>query len=135
MSQNTDELGFIPGGTVEAQYVKLGRYVIQHDERGRETGYILHGKPLSGGILTIAQAVIELDKRQRGYGEQAWQVVLERAQRANCRAVKLRCGADLPSNEFWQAVGMKLCNVVPGGERRSRDINVYMYDLWPRLFG
>jgi hypothetical protein len=134
MRQNYDAVGFLPEFAIAEQYVANGRYVVQTDERGRKVGYLLHGKPTPGGILTVAQHCIETDKRLRGYGQDAFKVLLERARISNCRAIKVRCASDLPSNEFWQAMGLKRVNVQAGGRKRQRDINVMLLDLWPTLF-
>lgn len=134
MRANTDALGFIPAPTVETRYVAGGRYVVQTNERGQRTGYILHGKPTAGGVLTIAQAVVEYDWRGRGEGREAVQAVIERAQRANCRAITLRCADGLEANAVWQALGFERTCTLHIPNRRQRAIHVYTLDLWPTLF-
>lgn len=134
MRVNSEALGFIPDQRIFDWYIPNECYVMQHDERGRKVGYLLHGLPQSGRILTIQQHCIELDKRMRGYGETAFDTVLERARQAQCRAITLRCAEELPSNEFWKALGFKLTNVDHHPNRRKRAINVYTLDLWPTLW-
>lgn len=134
MRQNYEAVGFLPYEALEGQYIAHGRYVIQTNERGQKVGYLLHGKPTAGGILSVAQHCIETDKRLHGYGQEAFKTLLDRARFANCRAIKVRCAADLPSNEFWREMGLEVVSVRPGGQRRQRDINVMLLDLWPTLF-
>lgn len=134
MAQNTDEPGFIPAPTIENRYITKGRYAIQADLRGRKVGYILHGAPTAYGVLTIAQACIAMDKRNRGFGQEAVAVVIERAIQAGAKSIKLRCADDLESNLFWQALGFEATRQDMGGERRGRLINTYVLDLWQRLF-
>lgn len=134
MRQNTDAVGFIPYAGLERDYVNKGRYIIQRDERGHGVGYLLHGKPTFGGILVVTQHVIELDRQLHGYGAQTFDTLIERAKQANCRAIRVRCAADLPSNEFWRAMGLEVTNVKRVANRRQRDINVMMLDLWPTLW-
>lgn len=134
MRANTDALGFIPSTTVETRYVAGGRYIVQTNERGQRTGYVLHGKPTPGGVLTIAQAVVEHDWRERGEGRKAVQTVIERAQRANCRAITLRCADDLEANAFWLAMGFERTHTLHIPNRRQRAVHVYTLDLWPTLF-
>lgn len=133
MRHNYEAVGFLPESAIEQQYVANGRYVLQADERGRNVGYLLHGKPTPGAILTVAQHCIETDKRLRGYGQEAFKTLLDRAKIANCRAIKVRCAVDLPSNAFWREMGLEIVSVQSGGKHRQRDINVMLLDLWPRL--
>lgn len=133
MRQNTNELGFIPSSTIETHYLRGGQFIIQNNHVGKPVGYLLHGKPTPGGILTVAQHCIEMDKRDKGYGRETVEELIERAQQKNCRAVKLRCAEGLPSNEFWQALGFELTNTVYPDNSRKRAVNVYMLDLWPVL--
>lgn len=135
MRENSGALGFIPSTTVETQYLAKGRYVIQRDQRGRKTGYVLHGAPTPGGLLTIAQAVIEYDFRESGHGRAAVEEVIARAVATNCRAIKLRCAEDLEANHFWAAMGFKRVNTLHPNNTRQRAIHVYIMDLWPTLFG
>jgi hypothetical protein len=134
MRHNYDAVGFIPDSTVRDRYIDRGRYVIQTNERGQAVGYLLHGLPTPGGILTVAQHVIEDDKRLRGFGREAFEELLERARTGNCRAIKVRCGADLPSNDFWREMGLELVNVQQRDNKRQRAINVMLLDLWPTLW-
>lgn len=133
MRENYDAVGFLPYEAVQ-EYMDLGRYILQTDESGIKVGYLLHGKPMPGGILTVAQHCIETDKRLHGHGQEAFKTLLDRARAANCRAIKVRCASDLPSNEFWRAMGLEVVNVRQGGRKRQRDINVMLLDLWPTLF-
>jgi GNAT superfamily N-acetyltransferase len=133
MRQNYEALGFIPQTTIEQRYIAQGQFVIQ-SLFGKPVGYILHGKPVVGGILTIPQAVIDFDFRDRGYGMDAVQAVIDRAKQKNCRAVKVRVAADLNANTFWKSAGFELVNVKQPDNQRKRAINVYILDLWPRLF-
>jgi ribosomal protein S18 acetylase RimI-like enzyme len=135
MRENTDALGFIPASTIESRYVAGAQYLLQANIYGKHVGYLLHGKPAPGGVLTIAQAVIDYDFRNRGHGEDVVTRLIERAQIANCRAIKLRCADDLTANGFWQAQGFELVNTLEVANRRQRLIHTYMLPLWSTLFG
>lgn len=134
MRQNRESVGFIPDTTVSEQYIKNGRYSMQRDECGHNVGYLLHGKPVACGLLVVSQHCIDMEKRLRGYGEQAFQNLLERARIANCRGIKLRCAEGLESNGFWQAQGLELVSVQHPDTTRHRGINVYLLDLWKPLW-
>lgn len=133
MRQNYDAVGFLPYQALH-YYASTERYILQPDERGRNVGYLLHGKPTPGGILVVTQHVIDFDKRLQGYGQQAFETLVSRARSANCRAIRVACAADLPSNDFWRAMGLELVRIDHRANKRQRDVNVMVLDLWPRLF-
>jgi len=126
-------LGFIPITRIQ-EYVASGQYVIQHDTRGRDVGYILHGIANPGGILHVTQSIIDVDHRNLGFGSLALAVVIARAKQANCRAIKLRCAEDLVSNFFWRDSGFLMTNTLYPVNKRRRAIHVYVMDLWTGLF-
>lgn len=132
MQQNTDALGFIPEPTVRQRYDE--RYIIQTDDYGRKRGYLLHGSPAPGGVLTIAQACIEFNHRRNGFGFSVVQQLIDRADAAQVRAIKLRCADDLEANRFWKAAGFELTKQEYPHNRRQRIINTYLLDMWPTLF-
>ncbi len=133
MRANSGAVGFIPNTTLYEDYIATGRYIIQTDERGQRVGYLLHGLPRPGGLLVVSQHCIDLDKRLHGYGEDAFRELVERAEIANCRGIKLRCAEDLESNMFWQSQGLELTSVQYPENTRKRAINIYLMDLWPKL--
>ena len=120
MAHNTDALGFIPATTVENRYVRMNRYVIQTDERGKAVGYLLHGAIRAGEPCVISQHCIEYDKRLHGYGELAFAELLRRCRMGGASSIHLRVGQDLPAVLFWQSCGFTVKRIVPGGERRGR---------------
>jgi L-amino acid N-acyltransferase YncA len=122
MAENCESVGFIPEPSVDSQYIANGRYVLQLDEAGRRVGYLLHGAPMYGRSLNIAQHCIQGDQRQHGYGEAALNEVIRRAEVAGARAITARCATTLDSLGFWQAMGFHLVDVVPVGKRRGRTI-------------
>jgi hypothetical protein len=133
MALNREAIGFIPDTTVQQRYIALDRYVLQCDERGNPVGYLLHGALHPGGVLIISQHVIEDDKRLRGYGEAAFGTVLDRAQYAGCKQIRLHCAEELPANAFWVAMGFQCTRVLHPNNRRQRAVNVLLLDLWPTL--
>ncbi len=134
MKQNAEAVGFIPLPTVQSQYIATGRYVFQTDEVGIPVGYLLHGAVVPGRTLVISQHCIDHEKRLRGYGEQAFKTVVERARSANCRGIALHCAADLESNAFWSALGLQHVSTKTPLNTRRRAVHVYILDLWPTLW-
>jgi len=119
----------IPPTTIRDRYIRLHRYVLQRDERGRAIGYILHGAVNYGQPLIITQHAISYDKWLRGYGQVAFNIVLERAKQASCSSIQLRCAEDLPAVQFWQSLGFEIFSCVPGGKKRNRVIVKMVYPL------
>lgn len=115
-------LGFIPETTVERRYIAKNRYILQTDERGRRVGYLLHGAIHYGKAVVVSQAMIDYDKRLRGYGKLTVAELVRRAEIGGASSIKLRCAADLPAVRFWQSLGFEVVGVEPGGEKRNRVI-------------
>ena len=131
--KNENAVGFIPYSGI-AQYIADGDYILQRDNRGRRVGYVLHGKPQPGGILTVAQLVIEFDYRQRGHAMDTMRELIARANAVNMREIKLTCADDLlAAHELWRAVGFERTRTIPATNTRQRTKGVYILDLWPRL--
>lgn len=134
MREDYDALGFVPENTVRDRYISQNRYVLQYDERGRRVGYILCGAIKMGQAVSITQHCIQYEKRLKGYGEQAFRVLLDRCQRGGASSIHVRCADDLPSVQFWQSCGFVVRAVVPGGQARQRMIVVMDYPLELPLF-
>lgn len=133
MRHNYEAVGFVTEPTVRDRYVALGRYVLQTDERGKAVGYLLHGPCKPGRTMTIIQHCIELDKRNRGYGQAAVQEVVRRAKLLNAAGIRLRVASDLEAVQFWQSCGFVPYDVVPGGKKRNRMIIKMCLDLSPMV--
>jgi len=58
----------------------------------------------------------------------------EYANEGKATSVSLRCGFDLDANKFWKSLGYECVNIVDGGVRRMRKINVWRKQLAPELF-
>ncbi len=134
MKQERDAVGFIRNTTLQTQYIDNQRYIIQRNTHGIPVGYLLHGSLRPASLLSITQALIDVDRRNIGFGEQSVISVIERAKQAQCRAIKVRCAEDLQSNGFWQALGFQRTAIEYPPNTRHRAIYVYTYDLWPLLF-
>jgi len=130
MATETDALGFIPYTKLHDYYIPRGQYIIAYNQHG----YLLHGRPKPGGIMTIHQAIIEHDWREKGYGYDMLETLIERAKQLQSRSIALRCAADLAANEFWQHNGFIKTKTEYPNNRRQRGVNTYVLDLWPRLF-
>lgn len=129
MRHNTDALGFITRPTIENRFVPRNLYVIQTNRFGKPIGYIIHGPVHKNGDLYIHQACIEIDRRNRGFGQAAVQTVITRATRHQARAILLRCPADLDAVLFWRSCGLLPTHISPGGARRRRTIVHFRLEL------
>lgn len=129
-----NQLGFIPDTKIATYYMPQSQYVIQRNRHGVAVGYLLHGKCKPGGNLTIAQAIVDIDKRNLLFGQQMTNQLIERARSAGVRVITLRCAADLNSNEFWISQGFQLTGEDKSPNKRNRIVNLYSLYLWPTLF-
>lgn len=132
---NAGRVTFIPETTIEQQYIKNGRYIVQRNRMGCEVGYLLHGSPRAGGLLRVEHVVIDYDLRQRGHGMDVLRELINRAIAANCRGIYLRCADDNPTaHELWSAAGFERTHTIAPANKRKRTLGVYTYDLWPVLW-
>ena len=122
MAENCETVGFIPEPRVDEYYIRQGYYVLVNDERGRRSGYVLHGKPQYGRPLPIAQHCITDEQRRNGYGEAALRDVIKRADFVGASAISVRCASTNESLGFWLAMGFEVREIVPQQGRRSRDL-------------
>jgi L-amino acid N-acyltransferase YncA len=122
MHDNYEAVGFLSSSAITEQYGPAGRYILQCDERGRRVGYLLHGALGYGRAVSIAQHCIDYDRRLRGYGETALKSMIERAVACGATAIRARCATDNESLQFWLAQGFVVRAIVPGGQRRQRQI-------------
>ena len=129
MRKNTDALGFIPETAIQRRFVPAGNYVIQHNRHGKAIGYLVHGPVDAFRILHVHQTCIELDRRNRGFGQAAVKTLIERATRHQARRILLKCAADLEAIPFWISTGFLPTHVATGGRRRQRKLVYFELDL------
>lgn len=122
MRQNTDALGFIPRPTVRDRFVPRGQYLIQLNRFRKPIGYLIHGPLHPDGSVYIHQAVIDLHRRNRHFGNQMVNQLVARATRNSAGLLRLRCASDLDAVAFWTALGFQPKETTPGGHRRRRDV-------------
>jgi ribosomal protein S18 acetylase RimI-like enzyme len=131
-ARNSEALGFIPRARF-AERVELGQVLAEYDNNDL-CGYVLIGHPRDW--LHIHQICIQDDARRFEHGTRLLRRAADAARRHACQGLGLRCASDLPSNAFWQALGFQQVATVPGGQARSRSINVYKFpfaDAFPLL--
>lgn len=107
MKQDYPALSFIPYTTVQNRYIQNGQYILS-DRNGNPNGYLLHGVAKPGQYLSVAQAMIDYDFRNRDYGRAMIEELIKRAEMKSCKGITLRCAEGLESNLFWQAMGFEL---------------------------
>lgn len=142
---NSYAVGFIQQ-TIWDKYVFGGErnfFVLIVEANNDPVGYTLitPGRGM-GSYLRIQQIAVRDDARRLHYGN-ALMSVIERFAREQQRAgARLRCRADLDSNNFWKAMGFTVERVVTKGTvnhvgfKASNDINMWMREFShvPRLF-
>lgn len=125
---NADDLAFYPLSTLE-KALEAGKVLIAQ-QNGEPCGYLWFGSVRAGYPITIYQACIDYDARQRHHG---WRLVGDLIQMGivgGATAIRLKCASSAESNEFWRAIGFKCTNVTAGGVKRARDLNHW----WTPLF-
>jgi hypothetical protein len=87
-----------------------------------------------GDHVKCHQVCIQYDARLRQYGAALVSAMEIYAEEGRATSVSLRCGFDLDANKFWKSLGYECVNIVDGGVRRMRKINVWRKQLAPELF-
>ena len=95
-------------------------------------GYLYVGAP--GGDVKCHQVCIEYDARRKMYGQMLAICMEQYAKEAYSASITLRCGFDLDANNFWKEMGYNVIQILDGGVRRMRKINVWRKYLRPQLF-
>jgi hypothetical protein len=117
--KNAESLSFYPMQVFEREYAKQRLFLGILNKQ--PCGYLYVGA--KGGDVKCHQVCIQYDLRNRLYG--AMLVAAMENYAYNAYTITLRCGFDLDANDFWRALGYTCINVVPGGMRRNRQINVW----------
>lgn len=123
----------------------LSFYPIQVFERESEKGRIflglLNGEPCgylymgaTGEDVKCHQVCIQYDARRKLYGASLVVAMEDYAQEHGAITMTLRCGFDLDANKFWIEMGYKCINIVDGGIRRNRKINIWQKQFQKCLF-
>lgn len=125
--QNRESLGFLPRMAI-TERVRRGRVFLGR-LNGQLFGYLLFD--VRFGYVNVLQACIQYDARRRLYGAALYQWALLKWRPEH---VRLKCAADLESNLFWRSMGLICVDVIDGGKRRGRKINVWHHILTTGLF-
>jgi len=127
--KNARDLSFYPLSILERE-IENSRVLLAL-VNNQHAGYLFHGSVQAprGGRLRIFQACIEYDLRGQWYGAGLVKTLEDFAKIKSVQGVSLRCGSDIAANSFWKLMGYKCVDIVPGGVRRMRDINVWLKEL------
>src|ERR1035441_1298895 len=112
--KNSGALGFLPTVVFEqhADRIFLGLL------NGEPVGYILTNGGWQG-VLRCVQVAIQYDVRRRLYGAMLVRAAEDYGLARGCVSVRLRCGAELPANDFWQSLGYLFIDPAPAEKRFS----------------
>lgn len=117
--KNAEALSFYPKCVFEREAEK-GRLFLGL-LNNQPCGYIYVGA--KGEDVKCHQVCIQYDARRKLYGALLVMAMEEYAQ--NSISITLRCGFDLDANMFWKELGYHCINIVMGGVRRNRKINIW----------
>lgn len=129
--KNAEALSFYPRQVFERESAK-GRIFLGL-LNGQPCGYIYVGSGARGD-LKCHQVCVQYDARRSLYGAEIVGCVERYAILHRFDWITLRCGFDLPANQFWGALGYRCIGVVEGGVRRQRQINIWQKCIGAELF-
>ena len=127
---NAEALSFYPKQVFERELDKSRLFLGLLN--GQPCGYIYMGA--QSDHVKCHQVCIQYDARLRHYGAALVSAMEEYANEGKATSVSLRCGFDLDANSFWKSLGYECVNIVDGGVRRMRKINVWRKQLRAELF-
>lgn len=145
MKKDYHALGFLPRQAIENHW-NWGELILQRDGKSIY-GYLCHGPARGGRMVTVKQAYIDTDVRRVGFGRVAFLELVHKAMQGAALGIRLRCGEDLDSNLFWQAMGCRKTAVLTttrrgwrhvesaGTWRGGRPLNVYEFLLQDTFTG
>jgi hypothetical protein len=128
--KNAEALSFYPKQVFEREK-ENGRLFLGL-LNGEPAGYLYVGA--TGGDVKCHQVCIEYDARRKMYGQMLAICMEQYAKDAYSASITLRCGFDLDANNFWKEMGYNVIQILDGGVRRMRKINVWRKYLRPQLF-
>jgi hypothetical protein len=129
--QNSEALSFYPKCVFEREQEKGRLYLSLLNNE--PCGYMYVGS-FRSHTVKVHQVCIDYDLRRRLYGTALVSTVEDDCLENHCHAIQLRCGFDLLANDFWFSSGFKCVEIVDGGVRRNRKINVWRKQLDNSLF-
>jgi hypothetical protein len=128
--KNAEALSFYPKQVFEREK-ENGRLFLGL-LNGEPAGYLYVGA--TGGDVKCHQVCIQYDARRKMYGQMLAVCMEQYAKEAYSASITLRCGFDLDANNFWREMGYNVIQILDGGVRRMRKINVWRKYLRPQLF-
>lgn len=128
MKENYEAVGFLTVGSVLDYLHNRSHILIPHK------GYLLYENPKPYRVLRIAQACVDYDLRERGYGRQMVEQVIAHASTHYASEIILRCAEDLEANDFWRSMGFEHYRTYHPNNARKRAINGWRKIITPGLF-
>lgn len=125
----TDQLGFLPRQAVEHYSVMGGVWRIRQNDE--PAGFIVVAWSQRVAPLTAAiyQTAVQLDAQRIHLALELESVIADEARGRGCHAIQVWCAAELPSNHFWRAAGYALTQTSEGGQRRKRQLILWVKRL------
>jgi len=131
--KNSDELGFLPRCVFE-RGMNTGRLFLGL-LNGEPCGYVIAGTGFQG-VMRCHQVCIQFDVRRRLYGWMLVSAVEQYGESLGCTSIQLRCGSDLPANDFWKSLGYAAVGAKESGETRKArrpHLNIWSKPLFPSV--
>ena len=130
---NRSELGFLPS-TAYAEAAMKGRLWIAADKVTRElAGYLFFGGTYPH--LKVFQVYVSPEFRSRGVARTLIEELKRHGEETHHQTVTAKVATELSANGFWQGIGFRVAQQVPGGRTSGRTLNVYLLELdVPSLF-
>ena len=130
---NRSTLGFLRSSVYMEAAMKGRLWIAAGREKQDLTGYLLFGGAYPQ--LKVVQVFVHPEFRSFGVARTLIEALKRHAEETNHLTLTARVATELPANRFWQHLGFRVVQQVPGGKTSGRTINVYLLELEaPSLF-
>jgi len=129
-AKNADALGFLTRAATE-NYIERRKVTLAR-ENGDPCGFLLTSAR-DRAEVRIFQACVQYDARGLRHGIAMLSGLITEAASHGAHQISLHCRDGLASNAFWQACGLHLTSIIPGGHTRRRVVNVWTLPIHEAL--
>lgn len=118
-----DEIGFLPESVLRDYFTR--GHLLHAEENGEPCGFIVWGD--GWPVLRVFQVCIQYDAQRRLHGARLVGQLIAKAEADGYESISCWVADDIPANDFWEAMGFRRLASRPGGRRRARVINGWLY--------
>lgn len=118
-----EEIGFLPEPRLRSYHASGQLWIA--NENSDPCGFLVWGN--GWPVLRVYQVCIQYDAQRRFHGAQLIGRLINKAESEGYTSISCWVADDIPANEFWNAMGFVKMRTRPGGKKRARVHNGWVY--------